>query len=139
MGGHHAKIPPKELCDLCSRTCFDEKELKMWHDKFKKEYPSGSITKQDFIKLYRDYYKSGDAKRFSEHVFRVFDANNDGRIGMNINFFINDRFKIYDFNEKLTNKEKILKLVKYTVKKGIRPQSYEVILSVAEKHSHDKI
>lgn len=81
MGGLHGKLPPSDLRDLCNRTSFDEKELKTWHEKFKKEYPSGSITKQDFIKLYRGFYKSGDAKKFSEHVFRVFDANNDGKIG----------------------------------------------------------
>ena len=82
MGGHHGKLPPNDLRELCNRTSFDEKELRIWHDKFKKEYPSGSINKQDFIRLYRGFYTSGDAKKFSEHVFRVFDANNDGEIGI---------------------------------------------------------
>ena len=82
MGGQQGKIPPNDLSELCNRTSFDEKELRMWHEKFKKEYPSGSINKQDFIRLYKGFYTSGDAKKFSEHVFRVFDANNDGKIGM---------------------------------------------------------
>ena len=81
MGGHHAKMPPNELQDLCKRTNFDQEELKQWYDKFRKEYPKGSISKDEFINLYKGYYKSGDAKRFSEHVFRVFDVNNDERIG----------------------------------------------------------
>ena len=85
MGGHHAKMPPNELQDLCKRTNFDQAELKQWYDKFRKEYPKGSISKEEFINLYKGYYKSGDAKRFSEHVFRVFDVNNDERIGKYMN------------------------------------------------------
>lgn len=84
MGGQHGKLPPSDLRDLCNQTSFDEKELKTWHDNFKKEYPSGCISKQDFVKLYRGFYTSGDAKKFSEHVFRVFDANNDGKIGNHV-------------------------------------------------------
>eukprot|EP00794_Sanderia_malayensis_P010747 gene10747-11898_t len=80
MGGLHAKIPPSELNDLCHKTKFEQGELKLWYERFKKDYPSGSISKQQFVELYRGHYKNGDAKKFSEHVFRVFDVNNDGKI-----------------------------------------------------------
>ncbi len=81
MGGRQTKIPPTELNHLCHQTKFEQEELKLWYEKFKKDYPSGSISKQQFIELYRGHYRNGDAKKFSEHVFRVFDVNNDGKIG----------------------------------------------------------
>ena len=52
-----------------------------------KDYPNGFMTRKQFLKVYQDYYKKGDPSGFSEHVFRVFDANNDGKIGKR-NFYV---------------------------------------------------
>ena len=81
MGNQPAKIPPDELDDLRGQTKFNRSELRTVYEKFRKDYPKGSITKEEFIKIYSKYYRTGNAKRFSEQVFRVFDVNGDGKIG----------------------------------------------------------
>lgn len=87
MGNSHPKLAPSQLDDLCKNTTFSREELKKWFEKFMKDYPSGYMKKEQFLKVYQDYYKTGDSKGFSEHVFRVFDVNNDGKIGK-CSFFV---------------------------------------------------
>ena len=85
MGQSSRKLPPTQLEDLTRKTTFSRDELKQWYELFMKDYPSGYMNREQFLKVYKDYYKHGDPSGFSEHVFRVFDVNNDGKIGK-INF-----------------------------------------------------
>lgn len=87
MGQSHRKLAPSQLEDLSRNTDFSREELKQWFEKFMKDYPSGHMEKDAFLKVYQDFYKTGDSKGFSEHVFRVFDLNNDGKIGMSVALF----------------------------------------------------
>ena len=81
MGQSSRKLPPTQLEDLTRKTTFSRDELKQWYELFMKDYPSGYMNREQFLKVYKDYYKHGDPSGFSEHVFRVFDVNNDGKIG----------------------------------------------------------
>ena len=81
MGKAHSKIPPTELQDLARRTYFDVDELKKWYIAFSRDCPTGRLTKDQFIELYRNFYETVDAGKFAEHVFRTFDINNDNTIG----------------------------------------------------------
>lgn len=81
MGQNHPKLAPTQIEDLTKRTVFTREELKLLFEKFITDYPTGYMTKEQFTKVYRDYYKKGDCNTFSEHVFRVFDVNHDSRIG----------------------------------------------------------
>lgn len=38
------------------------------------------MTKDQFIKVYKDFFPSGSAEGFCEHVFRTFDTDNSGFI-----------------------------------------------------------
>lgn len=38
------------------------------------------MTKEQFIKVYKDFFPSGSAEGFCEHVFRTFDTDNSGFI-----------------------------------------------------------
>lgn len=47
---------------------------------FQQDCPKGHLTKDQFIKVYKDFFPSGSAEGFCEHVFRTFDTDNSGFI-----------------------------------------------------------
>ncbi|XP_063970177.1 neurocalcin homolog [Lytechinus pictus] len=73
-------LKPEALNDLRKQTDFTEEELKQWYADFKKASSKDYLTKADFKKLYSQYFPSGDATKFTEHVYRTFDSNRDGSI-----------------------------------------------------------
>jgi neuronal calcium sensor 1 len=45
-----------------------------------KEYPPGYLTKQDFERLYAQFFPFGDAGPFSQMMFNMFDVNRNGKL-----------------------------------------------------------
>lgn len=80
MGQANGKLATRQLEDLSNKTDFSREQLKDFFVKFQKDFPTGYMTKDQFTKVYKDYYKTGESERFSEHVFRAFDDNGDGKI-----------------------------------------------------------
>lgn len=73
-------MSPKELSDIASVTNFNESEIHDWYKGFMKDCPKGKMTKDQFVKMYQDFFPHGDASHFAVNIFRTFDENKDGNI-----------------------------------------------------------
>ena len=73
MGNSHSEdgIKNKEVERLKARTEFSGQEIREWHKKFHEDYPSGVITKEEFVSMYQQLFPDGDATRFGTRVFEV--------------------------------------------------------------------
>ena len=47
---------------------------------FLKDCPSGMLTKEEFQKIYRQFFPFGDPTSFADYVFNVFDSDKSGSI-----------------------------------------------------------
>ena len=42
--------------------------------------PDGELTKEQFVDMYMKIFPGGNAEKFSENVFRIFDTDRSGTI-----------------------------------------------------------
>ena len=78
MGNEQGKPDFKELS---KGTNFTSKELSAFFDKFKKDFPDGQITRDQFIVLHKKMIGvDGDATEFCDLTFKKYDKDNSGTI-----------------------------------------------------------
>ncbi|KAK3170705.1 Neuronal calcium sensor 1 [Lepraria neglecta] len=75
-----SKLSQDELNQLQKDTHFDKKELQQWYKGFLKDCPSGMLAKEEFQKIYKQFFPFGDPTSFADYVFNVFDADKSGSI-----------------------------------------------------------
>lgn len=47
---------------------------------FQQDCPNGQLSRKKFIEVYKQFFPSGHAEKFCDHVFRTFDQDNSGNI-----------------------------------------------------------
>jgi Ca2+-binding EF-hand superfamily protein len=47
---------------------------------FRKDCPSGHLDKEEFSRIYKQFFPFGDPGDFADYVFNVFDENKNGTI-----------------------------------------------------------
>ncbi len=67
-------IKNREVEKLKEKTEFSGSEIREWHQRFHEDYPSGVITKDDFVAMYQQLFPTGDASYFAGNVFKVYTA-----------------------------------------------------------------
>ncbi|XP_074542724.1 visinin-like [Halichoeres trimaculatus] len=81
MGNSKSGAVSKEILeDLKLNTKFSETEIVQWYENFKKQCPSGRISKDEFQTIYSKFFPESDAQTYAQHVFRSFDTNDDGTL-----------------------------------------------------------
>uniref|UniRef100_A0A146ZWD6 Recoverin n=1 Tax=Fundulus heteroclitus TaxID=8078 RepID=A0A146ZWD6_FUNHE len=81
MGNSKSGAVSKEILeDLKLNTKFTETEIVQWYENFKKQCPTGRISKEEFQNIYRKFFPDSDANTYAQHVFRSFDTNDDGTL-----------------------------------------------------------
>ena len=80
MGNHQSKPKPITMEELRSVTQFSDAEIIEINQGFLKDTPSGLITLEQFITMFRQLFPYDDASAFAKHVFRTFDTNGDNYI-----------------------------------------------------------
>jgi len=80
MGKAQSKLSQQDLAELIKHTRFEKKELQQWYKGFLKDCPSGSLTKEEFQKIYKQFFPFGDPSAFANYVFNVFDKDKSGAI-----------------------------------------------------------
>lgn len=80
MGKRASKLSKDEIKELEDSTYFDAKQLRKWHQEFLRDCPSGFMTKEEFRKIYGQFFPCGDPTKFVDYIFNVFDEDKNGVI-----------------------------------------------------------
>ncbi|XP_003387412.1 PREDICTED: calcium-binding protein NCS-1-like [Amphimedon queenslandica] len=111
MGKKQSKISSEDVEDLLQTTHFTAKELQKWYQGFLKDCPKGVLEKQEFCRIYQQFFPFGDPSTFAGYVFNSFDTDRDGVVAFKEFMYalsvtsrgtpeekLNWSFKLYDIN-----------------------------------------
>ncbi|CAF0879107.1 unnamed protein product [Rotaria sordida] len=75
-----AKLRSTDLEYFRQSTTFTDAEIQDWYKCFHKDCPNGSLTLDEFKKIYAQFFPAGDSSTFAEYVFRRFATNHHDKI-----------------------------------------------------------
>ena len=83
-------LRPEAINDLENVTDFSADEIREYYKRFvgNSEKHNLSLNKEEFVNAYSKLFPQGDAKAFASHVYRIYDRDESGEIGMSQNIFI---------------------------------------------------
>ncbi|RLV93429.1 Calcium-binding protein NCS-1 [Spathaspora sp. JA1] len=76
MGKAVSKLSKDELKQLRTATYFDKRELQQWYKGFIRDCPSGQLSEEEFVKVYKQFFPFGDPTNYCHYLFKVFDLDN---------------------------------------------------------------
>uniref|UniRef100_A0A7I4Z4T6 Hippocalcin-like protein 4 n=1 Tax=Haemonchus contortus TaxID=6289 RepID=A0A7I4Z4T6_HAECO len=83
MDDQKIRYQPESLDILMEKTHFSKFELKYLYQCFKQNCPSGYVTREQFIAIFRSFFsihRLSDASQYAELVFNTFDDDRNNRI-----------------------------------------------------------
>ncbi|CCF58531.1 hypothetical protein KAFR_0E03800 [Kazachstania africana CBS 2517] len=80
MGAKTSKLSKDDLTSLKQSTYFDRREIQQWHKGFLRDCPNGFLKREDFVRIYKQFFPFGSPEDFANHLFDVFDKDNNGYI-----------------------------------------------------------
>ena len=82
MGAKKSKrsLETEELEYIMKHTSLDKNTVKEWYAGFLRDCPTGKMTQEHFFDMYKMMIPEGNIEKFCKHVFRTFDADNNGYI-----------------------------------------------------------
>lgn len=80
MGQKASKLNREDISSLKSETKFTTRELQQWYKGFKRDAPSGKLTKEDYIKIHQQFYPFGDPEEFATYAFKATDLKDQGYV-----------------------------------------------------------
>ena len=82
MGHRSTKLrqPAVERLVAENDNVFGEREVQDWFKGFVRNCPTGHLTLEDFVTVYKAFGFPGDSSKFAELVYRSFDKNEEGVI-----------------------------------------------------------
>jgi Ca2+-binding EF-hand superfamily protein len=80
MGQKTSKLSNEDIILLRQETKFSSRELHQWYKGFKRDVNDGELTKEEFIKVHRQFYPFGDPTEFATYAFEAFDIEDKQKI-----------------------------------------------------------
>ncbi|EGV62676.1 Calcium-binding protein NCS-1 [Yamadazyma tenuis] len=112
MGKTVSKLSKDDLKALRSATYFDKRELQQWYKGFIRDCPSGQLSEEEFIKVFKQFFPFGDPLDYCHYLFKVFDVDKSNYIDFkefivalsvtsrgSMDQKINWSFRLYDHNK----------------------------------------
>lgn len=112
MGKAVSKLSKDDLKSLREATYFDKRELQQWYKGFIRDCPSGQLSEEEFIKIFKQFFPFGDPIDYCHFLFKVFDIDKSKYIDFkefiialsitsrgSIEQKVNWSFKLYDQNK----------------------------------------
>ena len=82
MGSKNGKpvLRDDDVVTLVRTSSMSEQEVREAFDSFVAEHPNGKMKPKDFRQVMSAALPKKDAAKMEKHVFRIYDANNDGHV-----------------------------------------------------------
>ena len=82
MGSKNGKpvLRDEDVVSLAKTSGLPDKDIRDAFEAFVKEHPNGKMKPKDFRQLISSALPKKDASKMEKHVFRIYDANNDGYV-----------------------------------------------------------
>jgi hypothetical protein len=75
---------PASVEDIVQKTKFTKREVQLIYRSFKQLCPSGVIQKSTFQEIYSNFFPHGNARIYSDMVFKSFDSHSNGFINFEV-------------------------------------------------------